>query len=204
MAKLDKRKLELMLAPEEVGSFLRRLADGLDTGVLGISDVSVELAGYSQLRVAVDAENGICRVKLKVRHPKTESRLEYAEGVFVGGDARLAESETSGSPEPAAQGAKTGKMPDYDDLKERMDKDFKAMRETLEQGALPDPVQARRFVADSSLMTSYPGKGDEFYPEYDQAVQRFVTAMEHGGLQEVRDAVDVLRSLKKRCHDIYK
>ncbi len=98
---------------------------------------------------------------------------------------------------------KKGKLK-YKDLKKRMKKPFKKIRETLSDGKLPPADTVRGFLADSALMVSCKGYGDEYYEAYNVACERFGRAFQAGDLSACWDAADELERLKSDCHDRYK
>lgn len=92
----------------------------------------------------------------------------------------------------------------YDKLKKRMKKSFKAIVESVEQGE-PLPAEAvESFVADSAVMVSFPGYGDQYYKEYMKAHKAFVAACGDGDPEAIREAVEALAYCKDRCHALYK
>jgi XXXCH domain-containing protein len=85
-----------------------------------------------------------------------------------------------------------------------MDKDFKALVKAAEAGAVPAAGQVAPFVADSRLMCTYPGKGDEFYSAFLAAVDAFEAAVASSDAAAFAEAVGGLARLKKDCHAKYK
>jgi XXXCH domain-containing protein len=53
-------------------------------------------------------------------------------------------------------------------------------------------------------MTTYPGRGDEHYPEFIAAADAFLAAAQAGPPQAMAQAMDRLAGLKKNCHAQYK
>ena len=49
-------------------------------------------------------------------------------------------------------------------------------------------------------MTSYPGKGDAFYPAYDAEVDRLEAAAQAGDVEAATASVAALDRMKKECH----
>lgn len=111
---------------------------------------------------------------------------------------------------PAPDGPETGEAPAADDkpkyksLKKRMKGQFKHIYEHLLNDALPEAGVVAAFLADSRLMTAYPGYGDEHYAEYDAAREVFRDAFEREDLAACKSAAQELNRLKKDCHARHK
>jgi len=94
--------------------------------------------------------------------------------------------------------------PEYKALKERMKADFRQIRRSAGKRAPLDMELISAFCSDARLMTEYPGKGDEYYPEFLERVQIMAAAAERGDRAALEDAVAVVRRLKKECHKRFK
>jgi XXXCH domain-containing protein len=94
--------------------------------------------------------------------------------------------------------------PEYKVLKERMKADFRQIRRSARRRGSPDMELVRAFCSDARLMTEYPGKGDEYYPEFLDRVARMTAAAERGDRAALEDAVAVVRRMKKECHKRFK
>jgi len=92
----------------------------------------------------------------------------------------------------------------YSSLKKRMQKYFKALRESVANGAMPSREIVAVFLEDSEKMVEYQGYGDEFYPEYVMVCAKLREAVDADDLQLVASVVEELAQAKKRCHDVYK
>ena len=208
MTNMKKHKMEFMLPKEEFGAFLRRLGGDLDDGRVHVADADIALASVIDLKVTFESEGEDCLVKLKVRSAEDAVRLRYEDGAFVedreGEDA--VGGDDAGTPAPKAAPARKAKGAEarYEELKERMDVDFKAMRRMLELGSLPDLPMVERFAKDSAAMISFKGKGDEHYAEYEAAVRAFRDAAAAQDAERTKACMKTLRQLKRSCHDRYK
>jgi XXXCH domain-containing protein len=67
---------------------------------------------------------------------------------------------------------------EYKALKERMKADFRQIRRSARKRGSLDMELVRAFCSDARLMTEYPGKGDERYPEFLDRVGRMAAAAE--------------------------
>jgi XXXCH domain-containing protein len=93
--------------------------------------------------------------------------------------------------------------PKYKDLKKRMRSSFKMLVKMAHDGVMPPKEAVDAFLADSALMVTYPGYGDEYYESYSNACAELKTAFESGELARMHAAVDTLVHEKSRCHAKY-
>jgi XXXCH domain-containing protein len=192
MGSSEKRKIEMTIAPDEVADFFKSLAQDLEGGSLHVDDASISLEGFKSIEIGLKKTGEGLKVKVKVKTPATPFVAPgLPAAVPAGGEAAPAEARPDGKPR-------------YSTLKKWMKKEFKAIREALALGQMPDPDLAESFVADSLLMCSYPGKGDEFYPAYTAQAEAFGAAVKAGDLVAAQTAVAGLDALKRDCHDRYK
>jgi XXXCH domain-containing protein len=143
------------------------------------------LQDFKEISLSVKRKNSAFAVKLKVEKDATAAPRE-------------ATAETAPAPTP-----ETKTMVKYKELKKRMKSSFKAIRASLEAGALPDQALVAEFLADSEKMTTYPGKGDEYYPDYRRACARFAEAFERSDLEALGQTFGDLKTLRNECHDRY-
>jgi XXXCH domain-containing protein len=183
-------KFKATLPRDEMSKLLRDLADGLESDTaIGGDGMEIELADFSKLKLSVKRIGEEYAVKFKVESSE-EKDDEEAED----------EGETE-----ASEGGKRHKIK-YDDLKERMDKDFKAMRKASERDELPPGDIVFRFLDDSALMVTFTDEdmGPEYYEEYVKAVDAYRRAYEQGDALTVKQAVLELDRIKSVCHERYK
>lgn len=163
----------------------------------------MDVAGFRELKLAVEKSGENWALEVKAVFPKApESILAGLPGL-----SDLVTEE--GYPELEAT---PGGLPKYKPLKKRMKSVFKGVAAALAAGALPIQADLDLFVADSRLMCQYPGKGDEFYPAYLEAVDRLIALVEEAksqtpGTEDYAQAVtqallaaNALNQLKKDCH----
>jgi XXXCH domain-containing protein len=96
------------------------------------------------------------------------------------------------------------KTDEYKQLKERMRADFKQIRKAVRKGKPLDAELVRAFCADARRMTTYPGKGDEYYPAFRDLVECLEKALEQGSESALADTVASIRRMEKACHKRYK
>jgi XXXCH domain-containing protein len=202
MSSPSKRKIEFIIPENEAGAFLRRLADGLDAGMLRVGDTEISLDNYRKVGVALKRDEAGLRLKMKVKYmpqERVEESTESEESDEAGDEDLAEELDEAGEPDALQR-----KKPKYDDLKDRMEKDFKAILSDLSKGLTPARATAHRFIRDSELMCTYPGKGDEYYDDYRAEVERFAASQAEGDVDAMRLHAGKLDDLKHACHDRYK
>ena len=185
-----KRKFELALPRVDALRALAELTAQAGQGLLVIGEETVELADCASLKISVKhlGVSSLLKVSLKypALGPEALPRADEA-GEDVPGD------EPGDAPGPDG-------LPRYKGLKKRMKHSFKAIVVALRAGLAPEPAVAASFVADSRLMTRYPGKGDAFYAAYDAEVDRFELALAAGDVAAMTASAAALDRMKKECH----
>jgi XXXCH domain-containing protein len=198
MTQASKRKVEFILADGEVGAFFRKLGDAMDQGTLQVGDTSLLLENYQNLGLSVKEESPGFRVKIKIKYAGTGvETLDAEEGDDQTGDTG---DIFVRDPEEEFESLATRPRPKYKTLKKR----FKAIRQAVDNGALPGKDVAYAFARASELMVTYQGKGDTHYADYTRLVREFLAALEDRDLERVREAVLALDAQEEACHDIYK
>jgi len=185
MGMTGKRKAEIILEKDGVSAWLRELADSIDAGELSLQEGPVSLEGMTGLKASFkESFEGKVRARLSVKFPR---RLPPLIG-------------EPGEPEEE-QGEDA--LPKYKSLKKHMKQTFKAIGTALNAGQLPPELEAKSFVADSRLMVSYPGKGDEFYAAYLAKTEAFEAALAASDLETLKTLYQELAQLKRDCHSRY-
>jgi XXXCH domain-containing protein len=85
-----------------------------------------------------------------------------------------------------------------------MKADFKQIRKAVKKGRSIDAELVRSFCSDALLMTTYPGKGDEYYAAFLEQVERLAAAVERGDGPMLVEAVAAVRRMEKACHKRFK
>lgn len=178
-----KRRIEKTLPRDDVPHALAEVVARAGEGLLVIDGETVELADCASFKISIRHGGPTSQLKVTLRYPE-------APGVLGG------QSPAKDSPEELAPGG----LPRYKGLKKRMKNTFRAIRDALLAGLAPDPAMAGAFVADSRLMTRYPGKGDAYYAAYDAEVDRFEQALAAGDVAAMTASAAALDRLKKECH----
>ena len=162
--------------PAELAEFLRNLADALENGG---HDEFACVDDFRKIKIAVKNEYGQINLKAKFKAAKPC-------------DTGTATDET-GAPAKLK----------YKDLKKRMKSSFRILVKMIHEGAVPPKEAVDAFLADSALMVTFPGYGDEYYESYTNACAEFKAAFESGDQARMHAAVDVLVHEKSRCHAKY-
>jgi XXXCH domain-containing protein len=130
---------------------------------------------FSKMKIGVRNEYGRLRLKVRIETPAT------CTPGYEGTEAR----------------------PDYETLKKRMKSSFRMLVSMIHDGQTPPAEAVESFLADSDLMVTYPGYGDEFYESYSRCCAAFKEAFESGDVARMHEAVDNLVHEKGRCHAKY-
>lgn len=158
-------------------NLLRELADAIEQG--GTDAVPVP-AGFDRLKLSFRTRSGQLFMKGKFKTPRRDDApnmdfMDYDEY----------------------------DKPGYSSLKSHMKTNFRTILRHAHRGELPPAEVLSSFMADSRLMVTYPGYGDEFYPEYLSACERLEAAYAAGDVAAFRAEADTLAALKARCHDLH-
>jgi XXXCH domain-containing protein len=190
-----KRKFEVVLPRIEAMQALADLTAQAARGELVINGETVPLEDFTSLRIGVKNLGASSMLKVSLKYPALGlAALPTPAGM----DAEDAARQSAG--EAPAEGVDESGKPRYKNLKKRMKHFFKAIVVSLRAGTMPDADILAAFVADSRLMTSYPGKGDAFYPAYDAEVDRLEAAAQAGDVGAATASVAALDRMKKECH----
>jgi XXXCH domain-containing protein len=179
-----KRAFELVLPRDEAGEALARLTAEVPRGRLTLGQDVIDLDDWTSLKVSCKLVGPSCLIKVRLKGATGDETLAAGEiSEAAGGTPR----------EPGGRGR-------YKGLKKRMKQTFKVIVAAIAAGQAPDPAIVASFVADSRLMTSYSGKGDEYYPAYDAEVSRLEAAAAAGELGAMSRSTAELARMKKECH----
>ena len=182
----NKHKSEKVLDKSELAGWLRDLAAAVDVGELPGETGAASLEGFRSLKLSFKPGlDGKVMAKLSVKFPKT------AAGALAEGAEEDDDEDESGA------------LPKYKSLKKHMKQTFKAIGVALNAGQMPPGAEAQSFIADSRLMVSYPGKGDEFYAGYLEKTNAFEAALASSDLEALKALHRELAQLKRDCHSRY-
>jgi len=185
MSDSNKKKQEFYLSVNEAAEKLRALADELEKGVVTINKQKCSMAVDTDVKIGLKAKGDTFSAKLKFKLANAVSETE--EGAVES----TASTETNGE--------------SYMDLKRRMSKDFKAIKNScIQDQILPDPDLVERFYLDSKTMCTYPSKGKDFFETYLKQAELFYKAFKTSDLAAMGTAVTALGERRKSCHEKHK
>ena len=171
------KKFVQTLTREDVPDFFRKLADAFETAP---ESEFPDCTKVKKLRVTIKDEYG--QITAKLRLSSLIDECEECECECIRPDG----------------------LPKYKRLKKRMASSFKAIFRALHQNSLPPEEAVLDFIADSRLMTQYPGKGDPLYAEYNKLTDILEEAWHTKNLLKFHEIVDALNHIKAECHNKYK
>ena len=163
----------------ELPAFFRILADALERG--GDAEFP-DLGAFRKFKISGRHEFG--QVSVKVRFKSAQECCSGDDDGVCG--------------EPCVPG-----MPKYSHLKKRMKNSFRLIFKTIHDGQMPPAEAVKSFLADSELMITYPGYGDEYYAQYAEVCAAFRAAFESGDMDAMGATVDAIAHEKNRCHAKY-
>lgn len=174
-----KNKIETYIPVSGLPRFLHDLADAIERG--GTDDFTC-VEDFEKIKISIKKEFGQVAIKthFKPRKPC----------------APISKVDENGLP-------LEGTKPPYEDLKKRMKSSFKMIVKMVHDEQLPPKAAVDSFLADSELMVSYPGYGDEYYDEYMQACEAFRKAFASGDVAHCRETVIAISKQKGQCHARY-
>jgi len=185
MSDSNKRKQEFYLSANKAAEKLRALADELEKGVVSINKQKCSMAVDTDVKINLKAKGDTFSAKLKFK--LTNALLGAEEEVVVS----TSSTETSGE--------------NYMDLKRRMSKDFKAIKQScIQDQVLPEPDLVERFYLDSKTMCTYPSKGRDFFETYLEQADLFYEAFKTSDLKTMGTTVTALGEIRKNCHEKHK
>ncbi|TVQ97323.1 MAG: GAK system XXXCH domain-containing protein [Desulfovibrionales bacterium] len=206
-------KMKMTCSPEQLAEILRSMAEAMEQGRLSLNDVELPWNEVEKIALTIRNAAGMADVKIKI---SSGGEIDPAEDAEDGGDAEESKVDGLGGFEVGqdpglakdAQGARVPGKPgkprgSYGSLKKRMKMSFKNIMYALHENTWPSMVDIDEFVRDSADMVRYPGKGDEFYPAYSEAVAVFVDAVQQKNLEAAYQAAHTLNTLKTQCHKKY-
>ncbi len=183
MSDSNKKKQKLYLSLNETAEKLRAVADELEKGVVNINGQICSIAAGTEAKISLKAKEDSFSAKLKFKLVNTLSEK--------GEDESTLSTETNGE--------------SYMDLKRRMSKDFKAIKNScIQEQTLPETDLVERFYRDSKTMCTYPSKGKDFFETYLEQADLFYKAFRTSDLTTMGTAVAALGQIRKNCHEEHK
>ncbi len=185
MSDSNKKKQELYFTAREAAERLRALADELEEGVVTINEQKCLIAAGTEVKVRLKAKDDTFSAKLRFKLTNTLPDAEAGEG------------KTTSSKETDTES--------YMDLKRRMSKDFKAIKNScIQEQTLPEADLVERFYLDSKTMCTYPSKGKDFFETFLKQADLFYEAFKTSDLAAMGTAVTALGQIRRDCHERHK
>lgn len=190
-------KAEITLPAEGLSQCFRDLASLLEGGSGGTLN-GVDITGFAKLKVEVKRKDGRMQLKIKAKHevPAPIPEVIPAEVVARARPAAGRKAAPAVSARPS--------RPKYGSLKKRLKGPWKIMQTAAAARVLPAAEAIAAFVADSEAMIAFPGKGDEYYAPYREALKIFQEAVRRKDAAAFAEAVAGLERVKAQCHARYK
>jgi XXXCH domain-containing protein len=174
-------KTQDVLPLEELPGFFKDLAKRLEQARANQEHESENnLSNFSKIRIRIKRDENRADVKMKVKWDLPERAEE----------------------EPSSEGAP--KKIKYKTLKKRMDKSFKTIWKSLEEGVIPQIEIVQSYLEDAAHMATYPDKGTPFYDNFEKACSDFSEAIKNDDIKLAIKAYEAMKALKEACHDRYK
>lgn len=85
-------------------------------------------------------------------------------------------------------------------LKKQMQQTFKRIKQAIRADSIPEKRDVDEFNCQVAIMVSYPGFGDEAYPEIVSASRILLEHSSKRDLNGMRQALAQILALQKRCH----
>ena len=184
MSDSNKRKQEFYLSVNETAKKLRSLADELEKGAVTIDEQTCSIAPDTKVKFSLKAKGDTFSVKLKLKSANPLSETEE-------------EDKSTSSTETGDES--------YMDLKRRMSKDFKAIKNCcIQEQTLPETDLVERFYRDSKTMCTYPSKGKDFFETFLKQAELFYEAFKASDMNAMGTAVTALGEIRKDCHEKHK
>ena len=188
-------KLKMTCTPEELAEVLRSMADAMEQKRLSLDTLELNWNDVEKIALAVSNAAGMAEVKLKVfSGARSMVVSDLPEDHSGESPASLHEQEPHQADKP---------LEGYGSLKKRMKKSFKNIMYALHENTWPAMVDIDDFIQDSERLVLYPGKGDEFYSTYAEAVNGFREAVQAQDLEAAFQAAHLLNTIKTQCHKKY-
>jgi len=185
MSDSNKKKQEFYLSVNEAAEKLRALADELEKGVVTINKQKCSMAVDTDVKIGLKAKGDTFSAKLKFRLANALSEAEEGE---------VESTSPTGSDDES-----------YMDLKRRMSKGFKAIKNScIQNQTLPDTDLVEQFYRDSKKMCTYPSKGKDFFETYMKQADLFYEAFKTSDLAAMGAVVTALSQIRKDCHERHK
>jgi XXXCH domain-containing protein len=161
-------------------------------------------AGVMKVEIEAEEKKGKRKFSLELSWLEIMPEQEVTEAVTISSQApEPVEEAGEGSEGEVGKEVPTGDKA-YKRLKKEMKKTWETIVEAVERGQMPELPLVEEFYNQSKEMTTFPGKGDEYYQQYSAAADDLFAAAELEDMTNFSECVKTMEQLKKDCHDRYK
>ncbi|MCB2170101.1 MAG: GAK system XXXCH domain-containing protein [Deltaproteobacteria bacterium] len=175
-------KIKKSLSREELGDYLHTLADAVQNAVeVHDQRLAILQTAFEKLELKCKRETKGFGLTLKL---KADSR-----GLSSKGKTPPATTHPAGS---------------YRALKKEMQTTFKQIGAKITANQIPDAPLIRTFQKEIRAMVRYPDRGEPHYEAFEAACRRLVGACQNNRMDDMRQAYEALKRMKKDCHARYK
>jgi len=175
-------KIKKSLSREELGDYLHTLADAVQKATeTHDQELALLQTAFERLELKCKREANGFGLTLKL---KAESREIHSKGKT-----------------PVASAAPAGS---YKALKKEMQTTFKQIGVRIAANQIPGEQLIRTFQKEVIEMIGFPDRGEPHYDALGAACRRLVEACQGRRMDEMRQAFESLKRLKKDCHARYK
>ena len=92
----------------------------------------------------------------------------------------------------------------YRPLKKMMKKTFKKMKDCMDRNELPSRALIEDFMAETTVMVSYPGFGDDHYQDFIEACIALKQACDTRDFELFSERLAKISRIKKACHGMFR
>jgi XXXCH domain-containing protein len=175
-------KIKKSMSREELGQYLHTLADAVQNA-----------AEMDDQRLAL----------LQTAFEKLELKCKRETNGF--GLTLKLKAELGGTPvKEKTRVASVGPSGSYKALKKEMQTTFKQIGAKITTNQIPNAPLIRTFQKEIRAMVRYPDRGEPHYEAFEAACRRLVSACQGNQMDEMRQAFEALKRMKKDCHARYK
>ncbi len=186
---MEKQKTESIheLTPRQAGEYLRNVAQALEEGHIGLEDLDLDWQQIHKLELKLVNRDGDVGIKTKIEPWVQKSGKKKKQKRDSAPDGKAGEK---GRPFKA--------------LKKDMEKTFKGIRSSMQQGGSPPLEDARELHSQAEEMQQKAGRNQEGYSAFLELTAGLVQSGEEGDPERGRRLIQDMHQAEKDCHARYK
>jgi len=184
---MEKHKTESIqeLTPRQAGEYLRNVAQALEEGHVGLEDLDLDWQQIHKLELKLVNRDGDVGLKTKLEPWVHKSGKKKKRDSAP--DRKAGEKDRS-----------------FKALKKEMEKTFKGIRSSVQQGGSPNLEDARELHSQAEEMQLKAGRNQEGYSAFLELTAGLVQSGEEGDPERGRRLIQDLNQAEKDCHARYK